>query len=61
MNLNSRNLVDGTMTIRRVFRKPDGTLMAKCDAESSGLEHLDISNEDMYPLVVGRVVRRLVR
>lgn len=52
---------DGTMTIRRIFRNPDGTLLAKCDAESSEPEVLDISNEDMYPLVVGRVVRRLVR
>jgi len=52
---------DGTMTVRRIFRNPDGTLLAKCDAESSEPEVLDISNEDMYPLVVGRVVRRLVR
>ena len=52
---------DGTMTIRRIFRNPDGTLLAKCDAEGSEPEVIDISNEDMYPLVVGRVVRRLVR
>jgi phage repressor protein C with HTH and peptisase S24 domain len=52
---------DGTMTVRRIFRNSDGTLLAKCDAESSEPELLDISNEDMYPLVVGRVVRRLVR
>jgi hypothetical protein len=52
---------DGTMTVRRIFRNPDGTLLAKCDAESCEPELLDISNEDMYPLVVGRVVRRLVR
>jgi DNA-binding transcriptional regulator YiaG len=52
---------DGTMTVRRIFRSPDGTLLAKCDAESSEPELLDITNEDMYPLVVGRVVRRLVR
>lgn len=52
---------DGTMTVRRIFRNSDGTLLAKCDAESSEPELLDISNEDMYPLVVGRVVRRLVK
>jgi Bacteriophage CI repressor helix-turn-helix domain/Peptidase S24-like len=52
---------DGTMTVRRIFRNPDGTLLAKCDAQSSEPELLDISNEDMYPLVVGRVVRRLVK
>lgn len=52
---------DGTMTIRRIFRNPDGSLLAKSDTESSEPELLDISNEDMYPLVVGRVVRRLVR
>jgi hypothetical protein len=52
---------DGTMTVRRIFRNPDGTLLAKSDTESSEPELLDISNEDMYPLVVGRVVRRLVR
>jgi phage repressor protein C with HTH and peptisase S24 domain len=52
---------DGTMTVRRIFRNPDGTLLAKCDAESSEPELLDITNEDMYPLVVGRVVRRLVK
>lgn len=52
---------DGTMVVRRVFRNPDGTLHAKCDAESCDPELIDISNEDMYPLVVGRVIRRLVR
>jgi phage repressor protein C with HTH and peptisase S24 domain len=52
---------DGTMVARRVFRNPDGTLHAKCDAECSEPELLDISNEDMYPLVVGRVIRRLVK
>lgn len=52
---------DGTMTVRRIFRNPDGTLLAKCDTENSEPELLDISNEDMYPLVVGRVVRRLVK
>lgn len=52
---------DGTMTVRRIFRNPDGTLLAKCDTENSEPELLDINNEDMYPLVVGRVVRRLVK
>jgi CI repressor-like protein/peptidase S24-like protein len=52
---------DGTMVIRRVFRNPDGTLHAKCDADCCERELLDISNEDMYPLVVGRVIRRLVK
>ncbi|MDD2274179.1 MAG: S24 family peptidase [Desulfuromonadaceae bacterium] len=52
---------DGTMSIRRIFRSHDGTLLAKCDAVGSEPEVLDISNEDIYPLVVGRVVRRLVR
>jgi phage repressor protein C with HTH and peptisase S24 domain len=52
---------DGTMVVRRIFRNPDGTLLAKCDAASCEPEMLDITNEDMYPLVVGRVVRRLVR
>lgn len=52
---------DGTMTVRRIFRNPDGTLLAKCDTQSCEPELLDISNEDMYPLVVGRVVRRLVK
>jgi len=52
---------DGTMVVRRVFRQPDGTLHAKCDAVGCESETLDISNEDMYPLVVGRVVRRLVK
>lgn len=52
---------DGTMTVRRVFRNQDGTLLAKCDASGSDSDIIDISNEDMYPLVVGRVVRRLVK
>lgn len=52
---------DGTMVVRRVFRNQDGTLHAKCDADSCTPELLDISNEDMYPLVVGRVIRRLVK
>ncbi|NVN91499.1 MAG: helix-turn-helix domain-containing protein [Desulfuromonadales bacterium] len=52
---------DGTMVVRRVFRNLDGTLHAKCDADCCEPELLDISNEDMYPLVVGRVIRRLVR
>src|SRR5512133_2215215 len=52
---------DGTMTIRRIFRNSDGTLLAKSDMENSEPELLDISNVDMYPLVVGRVVRRLVK
>lgn len=52
---------DGTMVVRRVFRNPDGTLHAKCDADCCDPELVDISNEDLYPLVVGRVVRRLVR
>ncbi len=52
---------DGTMTVRRVFRNPDGTLLAKCDASGCDSDIIDISNEDMYPLVVGRVVRRLVK
>ena len=52
---------DGTMVVRRVFRNVDGTLHAKCDAVGCESETLDISNEDMYPLVVGRVVRRLVK
>ncbi|HPX61738.1 MAG TPA: LexA family transcriptional regulator [Deltaproteobacteria bacterium] len=52
---------DGTMIVRRVYRNQDGTLHARCDSEGCDAEILDISNEDMYPLVVGRVVRRLVR
>jgi phage repressor protein C with HTH and peptisase S24 domain len=52
---------DGTMVVRRVFRNADGTLSAKCDAAGCESDTLDISNEDMYPLVVGRVVRRLVK
>lgn len=52
---------DGTMVVRRVFRNPDGTLYAKCDADCCEPEMLDLNNEDMYPLVVGRVVRRLVK
>lgn len=52
---------DGTMTIRRIFRNSNGTLLAKSDTENSEPELLDISSEDMYPLVVGRVVRRLVK
>jgi len=52
---------DGTMVVRRVFRNPDGTLHAKCDADCCEPELIDISNEDMYPLVVGRVIRRLVK
>lgn len=52
---------DGTMVVRRVFRNQDGTLHAKCDAAGCESDILDISNEDMYPLVVGRVIRRLVK
>lgn len=52
---------DGTMTLRRIFRNPDGTLLGKCDAISCEADIIDITNEDLYPLVVGRVVRRLVR
>jgi len=52
---------DGTMIVRRVFRNSNGALHARCDVQGSEQEILDISNEDMYPLVVGRVVRRLVR
>ena len=52
---------DGTMVVRRVFRNQDGTLHAKCDMDGCDPELIDIGNEDMYPLVVGRVIRRLVK
>lgn len=52
---------DGMMMVRRVFRNPDGTFLAKCDNECCPPDIIDPNNNMTYPIVVGRVVRRLVR
>jgi phage repressor protein C with HTH and peptisase S24 domain len=52
---------DGMMMVRRVFRNQDGTFLAKCDNECSPPDIIDPNNNMTYPIVVGRVVRRLVR
>lgn len=52
---------DGMMMVRRVFRNPDGTFLAKCDNDGSPPDIIDPNNNMTYPIVVGRVVRRLVR
>lgn len=52
---------DGLLLVRRVFRNPDGTLLAKCDSECCPPDIIDPNDNMMYPIVVGRVVRRLVR
>ena len=52
---------DGLLMVRRVFRNPDGTLLAKCDCEHYPPEVIDPNDNMIYPIIVGRVVRRLVR
>lgn len=52
---------DGLLLVRRVFRNPDGTLLAKCDSECCPPDIIDPNDNMIYPIVVGRVVRRLVR
>ncbi|QOX78122.1 LexA family transcriptional regulator [Trichlorobacter lovleyi] len=52
---------DGMMMVRRVFRNQDGTFLAKCDNECCPPDIIDPNNNMTYPIVVGRVVRRLVR
>ncbi|MGB4600150.1 MAG: S24 family peptidase [Trichlorobacter sp.] len=52
---------DGMMMVRRVFRNPDGTFLAKCDNECCPPDIIDPNNNMTYPIVVGRVVRRIVR
>lgn len=52
---------DGLLMVRRVFRNPDGTLLAKCDSECSAPDIIDPNDNMIYPIVVGRVVRRLIK
>ena len=52
---------DGTMMVRRITRQPDGRLRAHCDSSVCEPEILDPNDNDSYPIIVGRVIRRLVR
>lgn len=52
---------DGIMMVRRVFRNSDGTVLAKCDTECCEPDIVDPNNNEVYPIIVGRVVRRIVR
>jgi hypothetical protein len=52
---------DGIMLLRRIYRNPDGTLLAKTDTDCCEPVVLDTTNKDMEPLVVGTVVRRIVK
>ena len=52
---------DGTMLVRRMTRLPDGKLRAACDANCCEPEIVDPNDNDSYPIIVGRVIRRLVR
>lgn len=52
---------DGVLMVRRVFRSPEGKLTARDDNECSPPDVIDPNDDMTYPIVVGRVVRRLVR
>ncbi|ACD94699.1 LexA family transcriptional regulator [Trichlorobacter lovleyi] len=52
---------DGVLMVRRVFRSPEGRLMVRDDNECSPPDAIDPNDNSTYPIVVGRVVRRLVR
>ncbi len=52
---------DGTMMVRRVTRTPEGTLRATCDANCCEPEIVDPNDNDSYPIIVGRVIRRVCR
>lgn len=52
---------DGVLMVRRVFRSPEGALMVRDDNECSPPDRIDPNDNTTYPIVVGRVVRRLVR
>jgi hypothetical protein len=52
---------DGTMMVRRITRMPDGRLRASCDSNCCEPEYIDPNDNNSYPIVVGRVIRRLVR
>ncbi len=52
---------DGVLMVRRVFRSPEGKLTVKDDNECCPPDMIDPNNNMTYPIVVGRVVRRLVR
>jgi hypothetical protein len=52
---------DGILMVRRVFRSPEGKLMVRDDNECSPPDFIDPNDNMTYPIVVGRVVRRLVR
>lgn len=52
---------DGVLMVRRVFRDPEGRLMVRDDNECSPPDLIDPNDNTTYPIVVGRVVRRLVR
>jgi hypothetical protein len=52
---------DGVLMVRRVFRSPEGKLMVRDDNECSPPDAIDPNDNTTYPIVVGRVVRRLVR
>ncbi|MDY0383711.1 helix-turn-helix domain-containing protein [Trichlorobacter sp.] len=52
---------DGVLMVRRVFRSPEGQLMVRDDNECAPPDSIDPNDNTTYPIIVGRVVRRLVR